>query len=278
MTRRNSSPSFSAARRQKISGAAEGHDPDGAVGLGRGLGAGAETGQQHEGEKQADELFHFLNAFPERFRHKLRKFISPFPGDGHILSHAAGFAIGFGALRGGSGVRFCPDLMSDTRTRRDHGAYMEKCARAFAYVATCGTELADVDYEGDEELRRALLAVCVDAMNAAMRKLTGELTARYRLGNTAVLNPGSLPEWPLADQDKIFAMLGDLTGDVGVTLGANHFMTPLASGSGLLFETEQDYQNCTYCTNLKCVIRRAPYDPEKAAELRPYSAESVAAP
>ena len=153
-----------------------------------------------------------------------------------------------------------------------------KLHRAFAYVATCGTELADVDYEGDEELRRALLAVCVDAMNAAMRKLTGELTARYRLGNTAVLNPGSLPEWPLADQDKIFAMLGDLTGDVGVTLGANHFMTPLASGSGLLFETEQDYQNCTYCTDLKCVIRRAPYDPEKAAELRPYSAESIAAP
>ncbi len=153
-----------------------------------------------------------------------------------------------------------------------------KLHRAFAYVATSGTELAGVDYEGDEELRRALLAVCVDAMNAAMRKLTGELTARYRLGNTAVLNPGSLPEWPLADQDTIFAMLGDLTGDVGVTLGANHFMTPLASGSGLLFETEQDYQNCTYCTNLKCVIRRAPYDPEKAAELRPYSAESVAAP
>ena len=140
--------------------------------------------------------------------------------------------------------------------------------RAFAYVATCGTELAAVDYEGSDELRRALLAVCVDAMNAAMRKLTEELTARYRLGNTAVLNPGSLPEWPLADQDKLFRILGDVTGDTGVTLGSNHFMTPLASGSGLLFETAHDYENCTYCTNLKCVIRRAPYDPEKAAALR----------
>ena len=140
--------------------------------------------------------------------------------------------------------------------------------RAFAYVATCGTELAAVDWEGSDELRRALLGVCVGAMYAAVDRMTKELTERYRLGNTAVLNPGSLPEWPLADQDKIFRLLGDVTGDTGVTLGANHFMTPLASGSGLLFETEHDYQNCTYCTNLKCVIRRAPYDPEKAAELR----------
>ena len=143
-----------------------------------------------------------------------------------------------------------------------------KLHRAFAYVATCGTELANLDYEGDEALRRALLAFCIEGMNAVVRRLTEELKARYRLGKTAVLNPGSLPEWPLADQDKIFHMLGDVTGDTGVTLGANHFMTPLASGSGLIFETEQDYQNCTYCTNLNCVIRRAPYEPEKAAELR----------
>ena len=140
--------------------------------------------------------------------------------------------------------------------------------RAFAYVATCGTELAAVDWEGSDELRRALLGVCVDAMNAVIRRMTEELTERFRLGNMAVLNPGSLPEWPLADQDKLFRLLGDVTGDTGVTLGSNHFMTPLASGSGLLFETEHDYQNCTYCTNLKCVIRRAPYDPEKAAALR----------
>ena len=73
---------------------------------------------------------------------------------------------------------------------------------------------------------------------------------------------------PLAEQDKIFRLLGDVTGDTGAELGENHFMTPLASSSGLLFETEQDYQNCSYCTNFNCVIRRAPYDPEKAAQLR----------
>ena len=143
-----------------------------------------------------------------------------------------------------------------------------KLHRAFAFVATCGTEIAGVDYEGDEELRRALLAFCIGGMNAVMARLTADLTERYHLGKTAVLNPGSLPEWPLAEQDKIFRLLGDVTGDTGAVLGVNHFMSPLASSSGLLFETEQDYQNCSYCTNLKCVIRRAPYDPEKAAQLR----------
>lgn len=143
-----------------------------------------------------------------------------------------------------------------------------KVHRAFAFVATCGTELASVDYEGDEELRRALLTVCMGALQAAQARLTEELTARYHLGKTAVLNPGSLPEWPLAEQDKLFRILGDVTGDTGVTLGEDHFMAPLVSSSGLLFETEQDYQNCMYCTNLGCAIRRAPYDPEKAAALR----------
>ncbi len=143
-----------------------------------------------------------------------------------------------------------------------------KLHRAFAYVATCGPEIAGVDYEGDEELRRALLAFCIGGLNAVTARMTRELTERYHLGKTAVLNPGSLPEWPLAEQDKIFRLLGDVTGDTGAVLGENHFMSPLASSSGLLFETEQDYQNCSYCTNLKCVIRRAPYDPEKAALLR----------
>ena len=143
-----------------------------------------------------------------------------------------------------------------------------KLGRAFAYVATCGPEIAEVDYEGDAELRRALLAFCIGGLNAVTARMTKELTERYHLGKTAVLNPGSLPEWPLGEQDKIFRLLGDVTGDTGATLGDNHFMYPLASSSGLLFETEQDYQNCSYCTNFGCVIRRAPYDPEKAALLR----------
>ena len=140
--------------------------------------------------------------------------------------------------------------------------------RVFAYVATCGTEMANVDYEGSDEVRRALLSFCLGGMHAAMDALTKELTERYHLGKTGVLNPGSLPEWPLSEQPKLFRLLGDVTGDIGVTLEKNNFMSPLATSSGLLFETEKDYQNCSYCTNLRCVIRRAPYEPEKAKALR----------
>ena len=145
---------------------------------------------------------------------------------------------------------------------------LQSVHRAFAFVATSGRELAEVDFEGDPELSRALLAIGVAAVRRAMERLTGELTGRFRLGKTAELNPGSLPEWPVAEQDKLFRILGDVERDIGVSLGENHFMTPLASSSGLLFETEQDYQNCVFCTNWSCPIRRAPYDPEKAAELR----------
>ena len=140
--------------------------------------------------------------------------------------------------------------------------------RVFAFVATCGTELAGADYENNTQLRMALLSLCLGGMNAAMGAMVQSLTERYHLGKTGILNPGSLPEWSLSEQRSLFRLLGDVTGDVGVTLEENNFMSPLATSSGLLFETEQDYENCSYCTNRGCIIRRAPYDPEKAAELR----------
>ena len=55
-----------------------------------------------------------------------------------------------------------------------------KLHRAFAYVATCGPEIAEVDYEGDDELRRALLAFCIGGLNAVTAKMTAALTERYR--------------------------------------------------------------------------------------------------
>ena len=139
--------------------------------------------------------------------------------------------------------------------------------RAFAFIATSGRSLAEVDTHGDRDLGRALLAVGIAAVREVVRQAEAELRERYHLGKLGELNPGSLPEWPIAEQDKLFRILGDVKGEIGVTLGENHFLTPLASSSGLLFETEQDYQNCAYCTNFGCAIRRALYDPETAAEL-----------
>ena len=49
-------------------------------------------------------------------------------------------------------------------------------------------------------------AACVFQEPRLLPWRTAALTERYRLGKTAVLNPGSLPEWPLAEQDKIFAI------------------------------------------------------------------------
>lgn len=140
--------------------------------------------------------------------------------------------------------------------------------RAFAFVATSGRKLAQVDTRGDRDLGRALLAVGIAAVHEVMQQTEAALRERYQLGKLGELNPGSLPEWPISEQDKLFDILGDVAGDIGASLGENHFMTPLASSSGLLFETEQDYQNCAYCTNFGCPIRRAPYDKEKAAQLR----------
>ena len=60
----------------------------------------------------------------------------------------------------------------------------------------------------------------------------------------------------------------------GALWGVLECLAVALGGGGMLFASwkkgkkEQDYQNCTYCTNLNCPIRRTPYDPAKAAELR----------
>ncbi len=46
------------------------------------------------------------------------------------------------------------------------------------------------------------------------------------------------------------------------------FMHPMESSSGLLFETDKEYQNCMLCTRLSCIGRRAPYDEALAAKYR----------
>ena len=51
--------------------------------------------------------------------------------------------------------------------------------------------------------------------------------------------------------------------DIGVELTDTFLMLPVKSGSGLLFETEQSYENCSMCPRTDCPNRRAQFDKEK---------------
>lgn len=140
--------------------------------------------------------------------------------------------------------------------------------RAFAYVATCGTELNDWNPGGNGDAKDALRTLRMLALRAALEYASRQIRERFQITKLAAVNPGSLPEWPLSEQKKLFAMLGDVQGMTGVTLGTSMFMSPVESSSGLWFETEREYQNCMVCTRLDCIGRRAPYDEKLAKRYR----------
>lgn len=142
--------------------------------------------------------------------------------------------------------------------------------RAFAYVATCGTEVTAIDCGNNIDIQTALFAFRILALRAARSYVAGKMQDYFGVKKLATVNPGSLPEWPLSEQTTLFAMLGrdKVKDSTGVTLGTNMFMTPMESSSGLMFETEKDYQNCMLCTRKDCIGRRAKYDEELAKKYR----------
>jgi hypothetical protein len=98
------------------------------------------------------------------------------------------------------------------------------------------------------------------ALRSAWDAVEKRLVHRYQLGRTAVMNPGSLANWPLEEQRLLFRLLGDPHEAIGVQLTDSFLMVPIKSVSGLRFPTEMHYENCQLCPRDPCPGRRAPYD------------------
>lgn len=135
--------------------------------------------------------------------------------------------------------------------------------RVFPYVATCGREMA-AWAEGFSDLLDRFWADAITeaALREALRILEADIGSRFNPGPTGSMNPGSLRDWPLEEQRKLFQALGDPMTTIGVELTDSFLMIPIKSVSGLRFPTEIRYENCQLCPRDRCPERRAPYDRE----------------
>ena len=140
---------------------------------------------------------------------------------------------------------------------------LETVERVFPYVATCGHELDRVPLPaGDVLVQFWWDAIKAELLAAARAHLLAHLTARFRLGQTARMSPGSgdAEVWPIEQQRLLFALLGGVTPFIGVRLTESCLMIPNKTVSGLLFSTEEDFQTCQVCHRDSCPNRRAPFD------------------
>jgi hypothetical protein len=139
---------------------------------------------------------------------------------------------------------------------------LERPRRVFPFVATCGVEL-EAWVPSNEGLLHSYYADQIRemALRSAIAHMRQAIAERHGLDKAAMMNPGSLADWPLKEQRPLFSILGDPTGAIGVRLTSKLLMLPVKSASGILFPNEDSYENCQLCTMENCPGRRAPYVP-----------------
>jgi len=138
---------------------------------------------------------------------------------------------------------------------------LEPVHKVFPYVVTCGMELEEWSRSTEDLLQRFWAeAVNEWALRSASQFLEKHLVEEYQLGQTSTMNPGSLEDWPLQEQRKLFALLGDPQAAIGVHLTDGLLMVPTKSVSGIRFATETSFASCQLCPRENCRGRRAPYD------------------
>lgn len=143
---------------------------------------------------------------------------------------------------------------------------LDKVERVFPYIATCGTEVENINIPSDDLMRRFMLDIIKQmALGAAIGQLREYIDRKYKPGQMSAMNPGSLEDWPLSEQKQLFSIFGDVESLIGVRLTDSFLMLPIKSVSGMFFPTEVRFESCQLCPRERCPGRRAAYN-EKLKE------------
>jgi hypothetical protein len=138
---------------------------------------------------------------------------------------------------------------------------VDKVERVFPFIATCGTEIEERSQQYQDILYRYVLdALQEHVLRNAVMYFQDYLQKTYRLGKIAMMNPGSLQDWPIAEQKPLFSLFGDVKSMIGVELTESLLMVPVKSVSGIVFPTEVTFESCQLCPREHCPGRRAPYN------------------
>lgn len=140
--------------------------------------------------------------------------------------------------------------------------------RVFPYVATCGVEADSADIGQANMLEQFWFDHIKElALATGRRRVREEIGKRFAIPSLASMSPGSGPQqlWPIEQQQKLFDLIGDVTGAIGVRLTESCLMIPNKSVSGFFYPSEVTFETCRLCDRENCRGRRAPYDDELAA-------------
>lgn len=137
---------------------------------------------------------------------------------------------------------------------------LEAAHKVFPYIITVGPELEHAASAQTDLLKQYYLEEMANiALEQAAGLLASHLEARYGLGALSNMSPGSLEDWPITEQPKLFSIFGDTEKLVGVRLTDSMLMVPRKSISGIIFPSEEGFVACQLCDRPHCQGRKAPY-------------------
>ena len=139
---------------------------------------------------------------------------------------------------------------------------LEKVDTVYPFLCTCGPELAAFAQGLDDIMEQYAFDAIMDfyrlrAQIALTEALANALPAG---GQTSKVNPGSLVDWPIHEQKKLFTLFGERAERIGVSLNAHCLMTPAKTVSGIRYATDKIFHNCQLCQRASCPDREAPFD------------------
>jgi len=138
---------------------------------------------------------------------------------------------------------------------------LEPANKVFPYIITVGPELERAASAQGDLLKQYYLEEMANmALESAAGWLGSQLEARYGVTGLANMSPGSLEDWPITEQMKLFSIFGDTERSIGVRLADSMLMLPRKSISGILFPSEEGFVACQLCERERCPGRKAAYN------------------
>ena len=137
---------------------------------------------------------------------------------------------------------------------------LERANKVFPYIITVGPGLEREAGAQTDLLKQYYLEEIANiALEQAADGLSERLESRFGLGPLSNMSPGSLEDWPITEQAKLFSIFGDTERLVGVRLTESMLMVPRKSISGIFFPSEEGFVACQLCERERCPGRKAPF-------------------
>ncbi len=171
-----------------------------------------------------------------------------------LLRPRAVFEVAYVGARGEGTVEVAGVVFESPLLRKNLGS----ANKVFPYIITVGPELERAAGAQGDLLKQYYLEEMANmALESAAGWLGGQLETRYGVTGLANMSPGSLEDWPITEQTKLFSIFGDSEKAVGVRLTDSLLMVPRKSISGILFPSEEGFVACQLCDRERCPSRRA---------------------